>query len=178
MTDSKTIITVAVTGAAGLGLDRSTGWQQHGVLRPTIRNEQMTDREKLRRSGQEIRHRLGLEDDILSGLSPGFANLTDEIVFGRVWARAGLELEDRMLATLSALTSVQYLDHLTVYTGAALHMGMNPRLIQEVMIHSAMYAGFPTAESSLRVVRNVLNEKGIDQPGADLTEVDLDEVPF
>ncbi len=86
-----------------------------------------------------------------------------------------------MLATLSALTSKQYLTQLADYVGAALHIGMPPCLIQEVMIHCAMYTGFPTAESSLQVVRGVLEEKGVSQPQtdpkeADPNEVDLDEL--
>lgn len=136
----------------------------------------MTAREELRQTGAEIRRRLGLEKSVTSDLSPGYANLTDEIVFGRVWARPGLDLEDRMLATLSALTSKQYLTQLGDYVGASLHIGMPPRLIQEVMIHCAIYSGFPTAETSLRVVRGVLGKKGISEAQDDPHEADLDEM--
>ncbi len=123
-----------------------------------------------------MRRRLELGDRIGPDLSPGLANLTDEMVFGRVWSRPGLGLEERMLATLSALTSRQYLNQLADLVGAALHIGMNARLIQEVMLHCAMYAGIPTAVNSLKVVRTVLDEKDIPQPEADLNEADLDEL--
>jgi 4-carboxymuconolactone decarboxylase len=136
----------------------------------------MTAREDLRRTGTEIRHRLGLGDGIGPDLSPGLANLTDEMVFGRVWSRPGLGLEERMLATLSALTSKQYLSQLAEFVGAALHIGMDARLIQEVMLHCAMYAGIPTAMNSLDVVRTVLDEKSIPQPETVLNEADLDEL--
>ena len=136
----------------------------------------MTAREDLRRTGAEMRRRLGLKDEIESDLSPGLANLMDEMVFGRVWSRPGLALEDRMLATLSALTSKQYLSQLADLVGAALHIGMTARLIQEVMLHCAMYAGMPTAVSSLEVVRAVLDQKGMPRPETDLDEADLDEL--
>jgi len=136
----------------------------------------MTTREDLRQTGMEIRSRLGLAKSIDPRLAPGVADLMDEMVYGRVWARTGLELDDRMLATLSALTSKQYLVQLVEFVGAALHIGMSARLIHEVIIHCAMYAGMPSAENSLNVVRSVLDEKGIPQPEADLNVADLDEL--
>ena len=60
----------------------------------------MTEREQLRRKGEEVRRKLGLPDDIGAELLPGMPHLVDEVIFGRVWGRPGLELEDRMLATL------------------------------------------------------------------------------
>ncbi len=136
----------------------------------------MTAREDLRQSGAEMRHRLGLGDPVAPELLPGLAKLTDEMVFARVWSRPGLGLEERMLATLSALTSKQYLPQLAELVAGALHIGMSPRLIQEVMLHCAMYAGMPAAVNSLQVVRTVLDEKGKPQSDADLNEADLDEL--
>jgi 4-carboxymuconolactone decarboxylase len=107
-------------------------------------------------------------------LAPGLENLTDEVVFGRVWARPGLGLEDRMLATLACLTAKQYLPQLAEMAGAALHIEMAPRLIQEVMLHCAMYAGVPSAVNSLETVRTVLAEKGISQPVEDLIEAEIE----
>ena len=134
----------------------------------------MTAREELRARGAEIRRHLGLTNSSGAELLPGFANLTDEMVYGRVWARSGLALEERMLATLSALTSKQYLPQLGLMVGSALHIGLTPRLIQEVMLHCAMYVGIPSAESSLEVVNRVLAEKEIPQPEVTLNEADLD----
>lgn len=134
----------------------------------------MTARQDLRHTGAEIRQKLGLGNTDEADLLPGLDHLTDEMVFARVWSRPGLALEDRMLATLSALTSKQYLPQLADMVGAALHMGMSPRLIQEVMLHCAMYSGIPTALNSLEVVRTVLAENNIPQPEAALDVAELD----
>ncbi|MBT3659832.1 MAG: hypothetical protein HOB37_00185 [Rhodospirillaceae bacterium] len=136
----------------------------------------MTAREDLRKTGAEIRQQLGIADRTGPELAPGFSNLTDELVFGRIWSRPGLALEDRMLATLAALTSKQYLPQLAKFVAAALHIGFESRLIQEVMLHCAMYAGVPTAVNSLDVVRGVLAEMNIAQPEAELEEADLNEL--
>ena len=136
----------------------------------------MTEREELRQNGVEIRRKLGLPDNIGAELLPGMPHLVDEVIFGRVWARPGLELEDRMLATLSALTSKQYLPQVGFYVRGALNIGMAPRLIQEIMLHCAMYSGVPTALNSLNVVKEVFKERGIPQPEEDLQEHDLDDL--
>jgi len=136
----------------------------------------MTAREDLRLAGAEVKRCLGLDDWLDPDLAPGLVDLTDEMVFGRVWSRPGLGLEDRMLATLAALTSKQYLTPLRTFVGAALHIGLPARLIQEVMLHCAMYAGIPTAVTSLDVVRAVLNEQNIAQPAMALDTADLDQL--
>ncbi len=136
----------------------------------------MTEREKLRQKGTEVRRKLGLPDDIGVELLPGMPHLVDEVIFGRVWARPGLELEDRMLATLSALTSKQYMPQLGFYVRGALNIGMEPRLIQEVMLHCAMYSGMPTALNSLEVIKNIFSERGLPKPDEDLQEHNLDEL--
>lgn len=136
----------------------------------------MTQREQLRQKGAEIRHKLGLPDDIGAELLPGMPHLVDEVIFGRVWGRPGLSLEDRMLATLSALTSKQYLPQVGFYVRGALNINMQPRLIQEVMLHCAMYSGVPTALNSLEVVKDILAERGLPQPDEELQENDLDDL--
>lgn len=136
----------------------------------------MSTREELRRAGAAVRQQLGLAEAADPGLLPGFDHLLDELVYGRVWARPGLALEDRVLASLAALTSVQRLDQLRVLVGAALNIGLSPRLVQEVMLHCAMYAGMPTALASLGVVREVLADQGLPQPEETLAEVELDQM--
>ncbi|MGI9611967.1 MAG: carboxymuconolactone decarboxylase family protein [Acidimicrobiales bacterium] len=132
----------------------------------------MTDRDDVREAGSVLRSQLGLADSVAPTLLPGLADLVDELVFGSVWSRAGLARPDRMLATLSALSSKQYLSQLRRFVGAALDMGLDARLVQEVMLHCGMYAGIPSAENSLAVVADVLDQRGMAQPAADLDSND------
>lgn len=139
-------------------------------------DDKMTDRKELRRMGQRIRRELGLGDDRAAELLPGLDSLQDEMIFGRVWSRPGLSRKDRMLATLSALTSMQFLPQLAIYTGAALHIGMSPRTIQEVVLHCSIYSGMPTAENALKAIADEFKERGVMQPEATAGEHDLDEL--
>jgi len=136
----------------------------------------MTDRSELRKTGQTIRLQLGIENNEETNLAPGFGPLTDEIVFGKLWSRPGLSIDDRLLATLSALTSLQRLPQLETYIMSALKIVMTPSMIQEVMIHCGMYSGFPTMENSLAVVSEVLTKSNIPIPNVDLPEKDLSEL--
>ena len=136
-------------------------------------------RTELRETGAETRQRLGLDAHASNQeLLPGLSDLADEVVFGRVWSRPGLPLEDRVLATLSALTSMQYLPQLRTFVGVALDLGHTPQVVQEVMLHCAMYAGMPTALNSLGVVGEVLDERSIVRPSLDpgWEQLELDQL--
>ena len=72
----------------------------------------MSSREELRRKGNEIRERLqhgsypSRRPRAVASV-PGLRNYTGESIFGSVWARPGLDIRYRMLATLSVLSSLQ-----------------------------------------------------------------------
>lgn len=129
----------------------------------------MTTREALQQSGAAIRQQLGFPDNSLdTELAPGFNRLAEEFVWGSIWARPGLALDDRMLAVLAALTSRQRLPQLRRYIGAALHIGVPPRTIQEVFIHCGLYSGFPTILNALGLANEVFAEQGIVVPDTEM----------
>ena len=142
----------------------------------------MADREELRRRGNEIRERLqhgtypARERPRATAGIPGLRNYTGESIFGAVWARPGLDIRYRMLATLSVLTSLQRLSQFQTYVHSALNMGLNPEEIQEVPIHCSLYAGFPSAVNSLEVVHEAFRERGIEAPQTEVPELTLEEM--
>ncbi len=135
----------------------------------------MTTREALRRSGAAIREKLGFPPNSPeTELAPGFNRLAEEAVWGSIWARPGLALDDRMLAVLSALTSQQHLAQLRRYIGAALHIGVPPRTIQEVFIQCGLYAGFPTILNALALANDVFAELGVVVPDTEMPDRDAE----
>ncbi len=135
----------------------------------------MTTRDELRSAGAAMRQKLGFSaNSPETELAPGLDRLAEEAVWGSIWARPGLALEDRMLATLSALTSQQRLPQLRRYIGAALHIGVPPRTIQEVFIHCGLYSGFPTILNSVGLANEVFAEKGIGVPDTEMPDLDAD----
>lgn len=135
----------------------------------------MTTREELRQSGAAIRERLGFPaNNAANDLAPGLHRLAEEMVWGSIWARPGLALEDRMLAVLSVLTSRQRLPQLRRYIGAALHIGLSPRTVQEVFIHCGLYSGFPTILNALELANDVFAERGIAPPDTKIPDRDAE----
>jgi 4-carboxymuconolactone decarboxylase len=123
----------------------------------------MATREKLRHDGTALRRRLfgpGASEHFV----PNYANLRAELAFGAVWNRPGLALEDRMVASLAALCSVQRLNHLRRHVAAALDMGLTPRAIVEIFIQCGIYCGLPASEDAMAVAEAVYAERGITLP--------------
>lgn len=105
---------------------------------------------------------------VVEGLAksfPDFARYVVEFPFGDIYARKGLGLRERELATVAALCALGHaLPQLRVHVHAALHVGCTAREIVEVVMQMAVYAGFPVALNGLLVVREVFAESGIPLP--------------
>lgn len=103
--------------------------------------------------------------DKLSETFPDFARYLVEFPFGDIYARPGLGLRERELATVAALCALGHaLPQLKVHVQAALHVGCTPGEVIEVVMQMAVYAGFPAALNGLAVVREVLTDAGIALP--------------
>jgi 4-carboxymuconolactone decarboxylase len=77
--------------------------------------------------------------------------LADEVVFGRVYTRAGLSLHERSLCTIACLTALRELTQLRAHIGGALNVGVPEQSVIEVITQVAMYAGFPAALNAMGV---------------------------
>lgn len=96
---------------------------------------------------------------------PGLRALCARFPFGDIYARKGLGLRERELATVAALCALGNASpQLRVHVHAALHVGCKPEEVVEVVMQMAVYAGFPAALNGLSVVREVFAETGIQLP--------------
>ncbi len=80
-------------------------------------------------------------------------------VMGDVWSRPGLDLKYRAVAVIASLVALNRPDQLRVYTGIGLNLGLSRAEICEVVMQSAVYAGFPAAIDGLRVVHDAFVER-------------------
>ena len=60
---------------------------------------------------------------LMGDIAPKLAELTDDVLFGDVWARPGLSQRDRSLITVAALTALARTDQLASHLGRALDNG-------------------------------------------------------
>ena len=95
---------------------------------------------------------------IPSLMSPDFQKITVENLFGDIWNRPGLELRDRSMITVAALTVLGREPELKIHLRGALHVGISREMINEMMIHLAHYGGWPVGVSGWRVAKEVFEE--------------------
>lgn len=82
-----------------------------------------------------------------------------EFAFGDIYSREGLSLRDRELATVAALTAMGGREpQLEVHIGAALNIGLTGNEIEEAILQTVPYAGFPTAINAMNVFKKVVAE--------------------
>jgi 4-carboxymuconolactone decarboxylase len=91
-------------------------------------------------------------------ISPKLAELTDNVLFGDVWARPGLSRRDRSLATVSALIAMNRPDQLRSHLALARENGVTQQELVEAITHLAFYAGWPSAVTALVVAREVFEK--------------------
>jgi 4-carboxymuconolactone decarboxylase len=92
---------------------------------------------------------------LVGDFAPKLAELTDEVLFGDVWARTELAPRDRSLVTVAALIANGNTEQLSGHLNRAKENGLTESELAEVIIHLAFYAGWPSAMSAVRVAREV-----------------------
>lgn len=97
--------------------------------------------------------------------APSFMRtLNTEALYGAIWSRPGLAIEDRMVCALAALGAMQRLLRLRRHVGAALDLGLSARSILEVLIQIGIYAGFAASEEAVEAASAVFAERGVAMP--------------
>jgi 4-carboxymuconolactone decarboxylase len=89
-----------------------------------------------------------------------FQELITRYAWGEVWSRPGLDRRTRSCVTLAMLVALRCEDELAMHVRAALRNGLRPEEIQEVLLHTAVYAGVPAANAAFAVAQRVLGEEG------------------
>lgn len=96
----------------------------------------------------------------LQDICPDLAKYTIEFPFGDIYARSGLDLKSREIATVAALTALGNCSpQLKVHLHAALNVGCSEEELKEVILQMAVYAGFPAALNGMFAFKDVLVER-------------------
>ena len=92
------------------------------------------------------------------GILRKLAELTDDVLFGDVWARAELSPRDRSLVTVAALIANGNTEQLPSHLNRAKANGISETEVAEVMTHLAFYTGWPRAISAILVAKDVFKK--------------------
>jgi 4-carboxymuconolactone decarboxylase len=91
-----------------------------------------------------------------------FQDFITRYAWGEIWARPGLDRRTRSCITLAALVSLGREHEVAMHVRAALGNGLTPDEIKEVLLHTAVYAGVPAANSAFAIAQQVLAEEGVE----------------
>jgi len=89
-----------------------------------------------------------------------FQQFITRYAWGSVWGRPGLDRHMRSVITVSVLTALRAEGELEMHVRAALRNGVTPDELKEVLMHVAVYAGVPAANSAFAVAARVLRAEG------------------
>jgi len=84
------------------------------------------------------------------------SDLSVDHVFAALWNRPGLDRRSRSLVTLGILIALRADDELRFHFPIAVRNGLSINELEEVVYHSAGYAGYPAATAALKAARKAL----------------------
>jgi 4-carboxymuconolactone decarboxylase len=89
-----------------------------------------------------------------------FQDFITRYAWGDIWSRPGLDRKTRSCITLAALVSIGAENEIGMHVRAALRNGLTPEEIAEVILHTAVYAGVPKANSAFAIAKEVIEATG------------------
>lgn len=82
----------------------------------------------------------------------------EEVNFGGVWSRPGIDLRQRCIVTIAVLTALNKIPQLTAYIPAAIRTGLSAEELREILLHIAVYAGLPAAVEGFKAAEGALDQ--------------------
>ena len=87
-----------------------------------------------------------------------------EFAFGDIYSRPGMSLREREIATVAILTALGGREpQLRVHMEAALHVGITLQELEEIVLQTVPYAGFPTAINAMNVLSQFKSEEAAEK---------------
>jgi 4-carboxymuconolactone decarboxylase len=85
-----------------------------------------------------------------------FQEFITRYAWGGPWSRPGLDRRTRSAITLAVLTALGRENEIAMHVRAALRNGLTQAEIAEVLMHTAVYAGVPAANSAFAIAQRTL----------------------
>jgi 4-carboxymuconolactone decarboxylase len=99
----------------------------------------------------------------LRDVAPDLGRYVVEFAYGEIYRRPALDLRQRQLVTISALTTLGGAEpQLEVHVNAGLNVGLTAREVVEAILHCIPYTGFPRVLNAIFVAKRVFEQRGVD----------------
>ena len=93
-------------------------------------------------------------------LSIPMQELVTKSAWGMVWARPGLPRKVRSMLNIAMLDALCKAEELELHLDGAIRNGVTKKEIGEVLLHSAIYCGYPAALGGFRTAREYFARHG------------------
>src|ERR1700722_4431983 len=128
---------------------------------------------KRREAGQEIiREMMGEETAarLLASAESGtfgstVAGFAIDQAFGEIWTRPGLDRKARSLVSMAVMVALRQPNEFAIHMNIALNNGLTLDEIEEALIQTLPYVGFPAIATALVAAAKVIQERGLDNSG-------------
>jgi 4-carboxymuconolactone decarboxylase len=87
-----------------------------------------------------------------------FQDFITRYAWGEVWTRPGLPRHTRSLLTLVMMVALNREEEFKMHVRAAFNNGVTRAEIEEVLLQSAIYCGFPAANNAFQWAQRVFDE--------------------
>jgi 4-carboxymuconolactone decarboxylase len=86
---------------------------------------------------------------------------SEEVCFGRIWARDGIDRKQRSIINIAMLTALNRPAQLRHHIEGALTNGCTVDELKEILLQTAVYCGLPAAGEAFRIAEEVLQARGL-----------------
>ncbi len=95
-----------------------------------------------------------------------FQELITEAAWGHLWSRPDWPHRERSIVTIAILAALGHDEELAMHIRATANTGASEADIREALLHVAIYAGVPAANSAIRIAKEVFDgmNSGPDAP--------------
>ena len=85
-----------------------------------------------------------------------FQTLITEAAWGSLWSRTDWSRRERSMVTIALLAALGHYEEMAMHIRATARTGASEADIREALLHVAIYAGVPAANSAIKVAKQVL----------------------
>jgi len=105
----------------------------------------------------------GAEDQVehTSDINDKLQDFVTRTCFGDIWQRQGLSIADRSKITIAMLLATGKPHETRVHMRGGIENGLSVKEIREIVLHSMLYCGIPSAVEGMRALEEIIAEQGL-----------------
>ncbi len=116
------------------------------------------------RQGEETRRavlgtdHVGRAEAATTEFDAPFQAMITEAAWGHLWSREDWSKRERSIVTIALLAALGHTEELAMHIRATVRTGATEADVREALLHVAIYAGVPPANTAFRVAKQVFAE--------------------